>query len=106
MNNLLIIKLTGEKPKNKQEIIERASSGWKISPKRLNDVKYVVVLYQQIVIATYQLGKMLTYNKNIAKVTKLDLTETKDLDIVGQGVSYPTSNPATISSLDNLFKNK
>ncbi|MDO5375914.1 hypothetical protein [Staphylococcus rostri] len=106
MKDLLIIKLTGEKPTNNEEVLERVNGEWKISPKRLDDVNYVVALYQQKVLATYILGSMVTYNKKIGKVTHLDLVENNDLDIIGKDVSYPTSNPATLSSFDNLFKKK
>lgn len=106
MKDLLILKLTGQKPDNKEEMLERIKGGWKVSPKRLDDVKYVVVLFEQRILGTFSLGDVITYNKKIGKVTHLDLIETDDLDIIGQRVSYRTSNPATLSSFENLFENK
>ncbi|MGW7988469.1 hypothetical protein ACWEYO_14240 [Staphylococcus shinii] len=103
MKNILVIKLSEQHINNDKSILERAKGDWKISPKRLDEVKYVVVLVNQEVIATYTLGDEFNYNRVTGRVSKLELTENNELDVIGKKVEYSTSNPATLASYNRLF---
>lgn len=103
MKNILVIKLSENHKLSDRETIDRVRGDWKISPKRLDDVKYVVVLNNQEVIATYSLGSEFTYNRETGRVGNLALTKNDDLDVIGNYVEYSTSNPATLASYDRLF---
>ena len=91
MKNILVIKLSEQHINNDKSILERARAIWKISPKRLDEVKYVVVLVNQEVIATYTLGDEFNYNRVTGRVSKLELTENNELDVIGKKVEYSTS---------------
>jgi len=104
MKNILVIKLNEEHFDKAKPILERTKGDWKISPKRLDDVKYVVVLIEQKVVATYQLGDTFEYNRVTGRVSDLKLLEDNDLDVIGRNVDYSTSNPATLASYDRLFE--
>lgn len=103
MKNILVIKLSEQHINNDKPILERTQGDWKISPKRLDEVKYVVVLVNQEVIATYTLGDEFNYNRVTGRVSKLELTENNELDVIGKKVKYATSNPATLASYNGLF---
>ncbi|KIX91014.1 hypothetical protein TP70_04660 [Staphylococcus microti] len=102
--NILVIKLSKEHDEADNEFKERVTGKWKISPKRLDDVDYVVVLVLQEVVATYRLGDEFKYNRSTGRVENLELLEDDTYaKYIGQFVDYKTSNPATLSSESNLF---
>ncbi|HDG6657977.1 TPA: hypothetical protein PGC77_002699 [Staphylococcus aureus] len=103
MKNILVIKLSDNHINSNKEIIERVRGNWKVSPKRLDGVDYVVVLNNLKVIATYILGNEFIYNRSTGRVGNLQLFENNDLDVIGKEVTYSTSNPATLASYERLF---
>lgn len=103
MKNILVIKLSEQHINNNLSIVERVKGDWKISPKRLDDVKYIVVLNNQKVVATYKLGDVFSYNRITGRVSDLELIEDDELNVIGREVEYSTSNPATLASYNRLF---
>jgi hypothetical protein len=104
MKNILVIKLSEQHIDSNLAIAERVKGDWKISPKRLDEIEYVVVLNNQKVIATYKLGDVVSYNRKTGRVSDLELLEDNDLDVIGREVEYSTSNPATLASYNRLFE--
>ncbi|AVQ32770.1 hypothetical protein C7J88_00585 [Staphylococcus muscae] len=102
--NILVIKLSKEHDESDKALKDRVTGKWKISPKRLDDVEFVVVLILQEVVATYRLGDEFKYNRSTGRVEDLELIEDDTYQkYIGQFVDYKTSNPATLSSESNLF---
>ncbi|HDE6879224.1 hypothetical protein K4Q72_12000 [Staphylococcus epidermidis] len=105
MKNILVLKLSDKHLDSNEKVDERATGNWKISPKRLDDVKYVFVLKNNKVVETYELGDEFIYNRSTGRVSGLKLSKNNDLDAKGKEVIYPTSNPATLASLKTLGLN-
>lgn len=104
MTDILVIKLN-EKPESQEDLKIRAEKSWKINPSRLKNIKYVIVLFKQEVVAEYELLPNVKYNLETGRVE----LQFKDVDnnilgLMNKQLDYNTSNPCTIASLNKLEK--
>lgn len=106
LEKILVIKIN-VLPQSAEALKERTRKAWKISPKRLDEVKHVIVLYRQKVLEEYNLGSPLIYHlggeeKGRVELQLEDYVEEKTLK--GKTLQYQTSNPATIKAYKDLME--
>ena len=104
MEKVLVIKINMV-PSSKEGLEERTRKSWKVSPKRLDDVKHIIVMHNQVVQEEYTIGDTLVYHlegelKGRVELQLKEYTEEKTLK--GKKIKYLTSNPATIKSYKDL----
>lgn len=83
------------------------TSGWKISPIRLLNTKYMIVLYNQKILITKQIGNKLEYNLENGRIKFKELEDIELMynqrNIIGEKIIYNTSNPATLCTAKKLL---
>lgn len=105
MKKVLVIKIN-EKFEG-EALRERAEKAWKINPKRLDEVDYVIVLNEYKVLAEYVLGENVIYHlsgvdKGRVELILNDIKEPREFTFRGQSIGYRTSNPCTIKTEKEL----
>lgn len=105
MEQVLVIKINVN-PQSAEGLKERTRKAWKINPKRLDDVKHVIVMYQQEVLEEYTLGSPVIYHLDGEEKGRVELELQNYEDektLKGKYIKYQTSNPATIKNYKELI---
>lgn len=83
---------------------ERASGEWRITPAKIGKIETAFVLYKGQIIAEYQVGSKIVYDRNNGR-TSFDLKTVAKSDFKGKFLGSKTSNPCyTIKEKDFLDK--
>lgn len=93
---------------NEEALKQRASGAWRIKRETIidNNITHVVVMYHQMVIADYCLGKRIAYHVTGPDKGRIwfDLESYKGTEpLKGKTFAYKTANPATTIFLSDLL---
>ena len=105
---LFLIKTTKEL--NKTDSVEtfdkELGAAWKITPEKIYDVDYAIVLKEGVCIGVFKLGDKMSYDKVEGRTT-VELTECDDEELknkfFGKKFNYKTPNPATVKDAAEFY---
>jgi len=85
---------------NEKDLRERASGEWRITPAKVNKIKTAFVLYKGQIIAEYEVGSRIIYDRDSGRTT-FDLVSVSQSNLKGKFLESKTSNPCyTIKEKD------
>ena len=98
--NILVLKSVKTHP----ELPENYCGNWKLSPIRLRNVDFGIVLSDGVVVAQFQLGDVVSYNLVTGRLVFSPEPYYGKYNLLNKKYDYRTSNPATIKTLEELEK--
>jgi len=105
MNDYLILKLSDKEKRipfnNEKELINRANGSWRITPQKVKNTKYALLLFRGQVIGEYTIGPTIIYDRENTRTT-FDMKPYNVSKYRGLYLNYKTANPASIVSQKKL----
>lgn len=103
MDDILVLKLKEGEGLPADRLAQLADGHWKVNASRVLNVRYVIVLVHMKVLADFELGDLITLERQTGRITNLGLVDAHNkTGLVGKKLNYKTANPATIKNLDDL----
>lgn len=92
---------------NSDELIKRANGSWRISLKKVEDVKRALLLFRGSVLGEYEIGSEIIAKKtDTGYRLTFDMTEVKNSKHKGRVLDYKTANPASVAEESKLRDKK